>query len=105
VPAQPLSKRATELPPMCTPATTMSTQDFLTNINIFTQFGDMTPSQMLTLFDQFHKWPEYTQQCPFVAAMETSFIKMEASADQNIDGIPDEDDVGESREKGDTRLK
>jgi dimethyladenosine transferase 2, mitochondrial len=93
VQTKPLHPNAkTTIPFMSVPATTMTTEDFYPSINIFTQFGDLSPSQMLTLFHQFHNWPEY-QDSPFVSAMESSFMKMEQSAEQNVEGITEEDDV------------
>ena len=71
----------------------MSVRDFYEKINIFTEFGDLTPSQILTLFEQFRKWPEYSQ-CPFLPSMESNLLKMETSADEHIDSIEihEEDD-------------
>lgn len=88
------------LPMYSTPSTTMSINDIPQGINIFTQFGDLTPSQMLTLFHVFSSWPEYNQ-CTFLASMENNFLKMEAAADENVLGIelPDEDDETETIDK------
>lgn len=65
----------------------ISTTDFYPNINIFTEFGDLSPSQMLTLFDQFKNCPGY-KDSPFLSSMESSLIKLETS-DDTIDIEPD----------------
>uniref|UniRef100_A0A0A1X1H7 rRNA adenine N(6)-methyltransferase n=1 Tax=Zeugodacus cucurbitae TaxID=28588 RepID=A0A0A1X1H7_ZEUCU len=80
-----------ELPQYSTRCTTMSNLDFYPRMNIYTQFGDLSPSQMLTLFTQFRKWPEYSESS-FVASLENTLLKMEAAADENI-GITEEDDL------------
>lgn len=88
------------LPMFSTPSTTMSINDNAQGINIFTQFGDLSPSQMLNLFHVFSSWPEYNQ-CTFLAAMENSFLKMEATAECENVGIeiPEEDDEAETNDK------
>lgn len=94
-----------ELPRYSTRCTTMSNLDFYPNMNIFTQFGDLSPSQMLTLFTQFRKWPEFSEST-FVASLENTLLKMEAAPDENIcvreeDDLPNEeaalDDVKETK--------
>lgn len=88
------------LPMYSTPSTTMSLNDAAQGINIFTQFGDLTPSQMLNLFHVFSSWPEY-DQCTFLASMDNNFLKMETTADENVGiiEIPDEDDETETTVK------
>ncbi|XP_036324743.1 dimethyladenosine transferase 2, mitochondrial [Rhagoletis pomonella] len=81
-----------DLPHYSTRCTTMSNKDFFPRMNIFTQFGDLSPSQMLTLFTQFRHWPEYSESS-FLASLENTLIKMEASADESGIGITEEDDV------------
>lgn len=80
-----------KLPQYSTRCTTMSNRDFYPNMNIYTQFGDLSASQMLTLFTQFRKWPEYSESA-FVASLENALLKMEAAADENM-GIKEEDDL------------
>lgn len=88
------------LPMYSTPSTTMSLNDAAQGINIFTQFGDLNPSQMLNLFHVFSSWPEY-DQCTFLASMDNNFLKMETTADENVGiiEIPDEDDETETTVK------
>ncbi|KAH8311245.1 hypothetical protein KR044_005209, partial [Drosophila immigrans] len=85
-----------ELPPYSMPSTTMSTRDYFPNINIYTQFGDLSPSQMLTLFTQFHQWPEYSESS-FLASLENTLLKLESVSDEPglDDGVnlPEEDDI------------
>ena len=49
-------------------------------MTIFTEFGDLTPQEILSLFHKFVSWPEYPV-CPFIASMETSITKMESGTD------------------------
>lgn len=49
-------------------------------MNIFTTFGDLTPSEMLTLFLQFIHLPGY-ERSPFLAAMESSLMRMEVTTE------------------------
>lgn len=67
-------------------ATTISNQNFFENMNIFTQFGDLSPSQVLSIFDEFINWPEY-KQCPFIASMENSLLKLETTPDESPDNL------------------
>ncbi|XP_073814695.1 mitochondrial transcription factor B2 [Musca autumnalis] len=80
-----------KLPQYSTPCRTISNRDYYPNINIYTQFGDLTPSQFLTLFTMFRKWPEY-EESSFLASYENNMLKMEASAEDSVDGIAEEDD-------------
>nr|CAD7199248.1 unnamed protein product [Timema douglasi] len=49
-------------------------------INIFTEFGDLTPHEILLIFQYFSSWPEYPM-CSFQASMETALLKMEPASD------------------------
>lgn len=75
----------TELPYLTTACQTLSNTDYVDNLNIFTSFGDLTPTQMLTIFTQFRNCPEY-EQSPFRAAMETFFLKLEP-AEEHVDQL------------------
>uniref|UniRef100_W8AS10 rRNA adenine N(6)-methyltransferase n=1 Tax=Ceratitis capitata TaxID=7213 RepID=W8AS10_CERCA len=79
------------LPQYSSRCTTMSNRDFYPHLNIYTQFGDLSPSQMLTLFTQFRQWHEYGQSS-FLASLENTLLKMEAAVEENID-IVEEDDL------------
>lgn len=74
----------------------MSPRNYYPAINIYTQFGDLLPSQMLTLFNQFRHWPEYGESS-FLASLENALLKLETANDeQNLeDGVtlPEEDDA------------
>lgn len=86
-PAKPISNKIdTTLPMLCTPAMHISTGDFLDHIDIFSQFGDLSPSQMLSLYLQFVSWPGF-KRSPFQASMESSLIKMETSSESLIEDI------------------
>lgn len=80
------------LPTYAQPCKTLSTQDFVQNINIWTEFGDLSPSQTLTLFDQFINWPEY-KQSPFIACLENNLMKMEMELVPEEEITEEEDDV------------
>ncbi|XP_021934048.1 dimethyladenosine transferase 2, mitochondrial isoform X2 [Zootermopsis nevadensis] len=58
-------------------------------MTIFTEFGDLTPQEILSVFQKFVSWPEYPE-CPFLASMETTFMKME-SATYNIEKDSDDE--------------
>lgn len=87
-----------KLPKYSIPCKTISNQDYYPNINIYTQFGDLAPSQFLTLFSMFRKWPEYGESS-FLASYENNMLKMEASAEDSVDGIVEEDDDDVSTEE------
>ncbi|XP_023163779.1 dimethyladenosine transferase 2, mitochondrial [Drosophila hydei] len=84
------------LPPYTVQSTSMSTRDYYPGINIYTQFGDLTPSQMFTLFAQFRQWPEYSESS-FLASMENTLLKLESVNDEQglEDGVNlvEEDDI------------
>ncbi|XP_037821575.1 dimethyladenosine transferase 2, mitochondrial [Lucilia sericata] len=80
-----------KLPKYSSRCCTINNNDYYPNINIYTQFGDLRASQMLTLFSLFRKWPEY-KESSFLASFENSMLKMEASAEESVEGIAEEDD-------------
>ncbi|KAM7360694.1 mitochondrial transcription factor B2 [Cochliomyia hominivorax] len=92
-PSKPLydDEDVSKLPKYSSRCCTISNADFYPNINIYTQFGDLNASQMLTLFSLFRKWPEY-KESSFLASFENSMLKMEASAEESVEGIAEEDD-------------
>ncbi|XP_069688697.1 dimethyladenosine transferase 2, mitochondrial [Periplaneta americana] len=49
-------------------------------MTIHTQFGELTPKEILSIFRKFVSWPEFPV-CPFLASMETIFMKMEPGSD------------------------
>lgn len=81
-------------PEYSTKSVCLSNQCFVPNMSIHTEFGDLSPNEMLTLFCQFRSWPEY-KDCSFLASLESSLLKLESSTDENVDvlGVPEEDDV------------
>lgn len=85
-----------KLPQYSCQSTTMSTRNYYPGINIYTQFGDLLPSQILTLFSQFRQWPEYGESS-FLASLENALLKLETANDEpNLeDGVtlPEEDDA------------
>lgn len=65
-------------------------------MTIFTQFGDLTPEEILTVFHKFVSWPEYGM-CPFHASMETTFMKMESGTDNT--GKDSDDEIEKDEEE------
>lgn len=61
----------------------MRENDFPERITIFTEFGELTPSQILTLFNEFVNWPEF-QQSPFLQTMEQHYSRQ---ADGRLDPL------------------
>lgn len=55
-------------------------------MDIFTEFGDLSPTQFLTLFDQFRSWPEYAES-PFTASLENHLMKTQLNADEHGDEL------------------
>ncbi|KAG7297932.1 hypothetical protein JYU34_018687 [Plutella xylostella] len=68
----------------------------LPHINIFTEFGDLTLPQKLTVFKKFISWPEF-DQCPFRVTMENNLPKFISAIDldekETIAGTPIDDDM------------
>lgn len=56
------------------------------SIDIFTEFGDLTPTQILTLFSQFSSWPEYNE-CAFTASFENQLMKTQLTEDEHVDEL------------------
>lgn len=87
------TKANTFIPHLSTLSQNITKAAYYKDMNIFTQFGDLNPSEMLTLFTQFRSWPEYAQS-PFLASMEHNLLKTETASDINgnvIDIIDDEE--------------
>jgi dimethyladenosine transferase 2 len=64
-------------------------------MTIFTEFGDLTPHEILSVFHKFVNWPEY-RVCSFLSSMEMTLMKMESST-YNV-GKDSDDEVGEDEE-------
>lgn len=79
-------------PAVCNPSTTMTPHDRYPDINIFTAFGDLSPSQMLALFHQFASWPGY-ESSAFRQGLEEMLQKMELTSAGIEDTLVSEDDV------------
>lgn len=88
----------TKVPNYTKPSLPVSINDQYKNMNIFTEFGDLTPSQILTLFNAFINWPEY-KECPFLSSLENALLKLETSMDSSTkDALEIHDDNGSSGE-------
>ncbi|XP_045502971.1 dimethyladenosine transferase 2, mitochondrial [Colias croceus] len=55
----------------------------LPHMTIFTQFGDLTLQQKITVFKRFVSWPEF-EQCPFRAAMDNNLPKFAVNLDSDV---------------------
>ncbi|XP_058056146.1 dimethyladenosine transferase 2, mitochondrial [Anopheles bellator] len=67
--------------------------DFLDKMTIYTEFGELTPAQVLTLFNEFINWPEF-HQSPFIQAVGGQKLKQRISRrapddEESIDGPSD----------------
>jgi dimethyladenosine transferase 2, mitochondrial len=76
----------------------LTAQDFVPNINIFTEFGDLTPTQVFTLFDQFISWPEY-KDSSFKPSLESVLLKMNSSVEAPPNDLEIEEDLSVSTNK------
>ena len=47
----------------------------LPNVNIFTEFGEISPQHIFHLFHEFINWPEY-KDSSFVSLMQQHYMKM-----------------------------
>lgn len=50
-----------------------------------TEYGDLTPTQLLTIFDQFISWPEYND-CSFNASLDSMLLRMQSSS-ESVDDL------------------
>jgi dimethyladenosine transferase 2 len=72
----------------------------MNGMTIFTEFGELTPWEILSLFHKFVSWPEYPV-CPFIASMESFFMKMESGTDNIGKDSDDDGEEGEEEEEDD----
>ncbi|EDS39978.1 mitochondrial dimethyladenosine transferase 2 [Culex quinquefasciatus] len=74
------------------------TNDFPPKMNIFTEFGELTPSQVLTLFNEFINWPEF-RQSPFLQTMEQHQAKSSNPfpGGREVDGPDDDEELEEGK--------
>jgi dimethyladenosine transferase 2, mitochondrial len=79
-------KDGEKLPPYFEPCRSLTAQDFVPNINIFTEFGDLTPTQVFTLFDLFINWPEY-KDSSFKPSLDSMLMKMNAAVESPANDI------------------
>lgn len=84
------------LPDLVEPCRKLSTQANIDDINIFTEFGDLTPIQVLTLFDEFINWPEF-KECSFNASLENTLMKLHTTPDEDVLELPEEEDKKPAR--------
>uniref|UniRef100_A0A182Y3T3 rRNA adenine N(6)-methyltransferase n=1 Tax=Anopheles stephensi TaxID=30069 RepID=A0A182Y3T3_ANOST len=68
------SSIANVLPSLLSKSMPLSSNDYPANMNIYTEFGELTPTQALTLFNEFINWSEF-HQSPFMQAVESQKLK------------------------------
>lgn len=85
------------LPKFCSHCYELSSKDFYRNINIFTEFGDLSPNQMLTLFSTFRNLEGFSDSS-FVSNMELHLMKQETTAEESINDIDQaEDEINKTK--------
>lgn len=85
------------------PCKELITNESIENLNIFTEFGELTPLQIFAVFDQFINLPEF-KECPFVALMETAMLKLQTNV-EDADLLLEEKDEQIQDEPKDDVLK
>lgn len=97
--AQPLfpNEDVKALPDFYAPCQTLTVNDYVDHIHVFTQFGSLTPMQIFTIFDQFVHWAEYDSSA-FSEMMEKHLEKMFANPDENSHDIESDDEEVEEPE-------
>lgn len=55
---------------------------------IFTQFGDLTPTQLVELFKEFKSWPEYSES-NFLTSMNYLNVQNELGAVEELADLED----------------
>lgn len=87
------------LPNFCAPCFELSSKDFYPDMNIFTEFGDLNPNQMFTLFNTFRNLEGFNDSS-FVSNMELQLMKQESTTEETINEIDQvEDEISKSKPK------
>lgn len=82
-----------ELPSMTNPSMELSNQVYCDGLNIYTQYGDLQPLQLFTLFYEFRMLPEYSS-CSFLPSLDSVLLRMQAVPDETkTPGIKQSEDV------------
>ncbi|EAA00845.4 AGAP001720-PA [Anopheles gambiae str. PEST] len=81
------------LPSQLLKSVPLSSNDYVDNFNIFTEFGELTPAQVLTLFNEFINWSEF-HQSPFMQAVDSQKHKQQRFA-RSLDDDESADEPGE----------
>ncbi|KAK7869249.1 hypothetical protein R5R35_000871 [Gryllus longicercus] len=64
----------------------------LEGYNIFTEFGDLKPSEVLRIFQLFSEWPEY-QDCSFLSSLETALLKLDENSSDKLENEGSDDEA------------
>lgn len=85
------------LPDFYAPSQSLTVNDYVDNLHVFTQFGSLTPMQIFTIFDQFIHWPEY-ESSAFGEMLEKHLEKIYSNPDENSHEIESDDEEVETEE-------
>ncbi|XP_053698409.1 dimethyladenosine transferase 2, mitochondrial [Sabethes cyaneus] len=84
-------EREESLPLFLQKSSPLRKNDLPERVTIFTEFGELTPSQILAVFDRFISWPEF-QQSPFIQSAEQYQKRPLSVLKQSSDAIADEEE-------------
>lgn len=94
-----------KLPDFCAHCYELSSNDFYSNMNIFTEFGDLNPNQMLSIFNTFRNLEGF-RDSSFVSNMELQLMKQETTSDETINEIEQaEDEISKSKAESSDKKK
>uniref|UniRef100_A0A1B0FHF6 rRNA adenine N(6)-methyltransferase n=1 Tax=Glossina morsitans morsitans TaxID=37546 RepID=A0A1B0FHF6_GLOMM len=85
-------EQLSKLPEFSPPCKVLSAADALPPINIYTEFGDLNPNQMLALFRKFRTWPEY-KESSFLASLESTLLRTVTTSDDLNESLAEEEDI------------
>ncbi|KAL9899659.1 mitochondrial transcription factor B2 [Glossina fuscipes fuscipes] len=85
-------EQLSKLPKFSSPCKVLSTADALPPINIYTEFGDLNPNQMVALFRKFRTWPEY-KDSSFLASLENTMLRAVPTSDDINESLVEEEDI------------
>ncbi|XP_055536748.1 dimethyladenosine transferase 2, mitochondrial [Wyeomyia smithii] len=77
--------------------------DYPERVTIFTKFGELTPSQILTIFNDFISWPEFRQSAFVQSAEQNQLRPMSLTKRSSSDAIAADEDDEREVEKHPTR--
>lgn len=91
------------LPDFCSNCYELSTTDYFPNLNIYTEFGDLSPNQILSTFLVFRREPEF-EESSFMENMESALLK-QAPTEESINEIEQPVEEVEGSELGKEKVE